>query len=188
MTVSLSPELERLVAESVATGKYGSANDVIHEALRLLRERDERLLEELRHEIAIGLAEADRGELAPLDTEAIQSEARRLHSNPPLGTKWDRSFEPSGPSRPLRHLELHRHGFPGFGRRTTSRRSTRVADAWGIFRRWAAVGMSWALPSAASLSGTTSSITGLRMMAFRCCVFCTAHETSEASADLRCDG
>ena len=82
MSVSLSPELERLVAESVATGRYGSANDVIHEALRLLRERDERLLEELRHEIAIGLAEADRGELAPLDTEAIRSEARHLHSNP----------------------------------------------------------------------------------------------------------
>jgi hypothetical protein len=32
---------------------------------------------ELRREIAVGLAEAERGELAPLDIEAIKAEGRR---------------------------------------------------------------------------------------------------------------
>jgi antitoxin ParD1/3/4 len=80
MKVSLSPELEQLVTERVETGLYDSPAEVIREALRLLKDRDELRqyrLEELRREIAVGLAEADRGELAPLDVEAIKAEGRR---------------------------------------------------------------------------------------------------------------
>lgn len=83
MDVALTPEIEAWISESVASGLYGSPREVIEEALRLLRERDERRqqqLEALRAEIAIGLEEADRGELAPLDIDAIKAEARqRLH-------------------------------------------------------------------------------------------------------------
>ena len=68
MNVSLTPELERLVQEKVESGLYNSASEVVREALRLLRERDEvqrMRLEELRREIQIGIDQADRGELIP---------------------------------------------------------------------------------------------------------------------------
>jgi antitoxin ParD1/3/4 len=70
MNVSLTPELEQYVALKVESGLYHSASEVIREGLRLLREKDElhqRTLEELRREIRIGVEQADRGELAPLD-------------------------------------------------------------------------------------------------------------------------
>jgi len=66
MNVSLTPELERLVQEKIASGLYGSASEVIREALRLMQERDQirRVrLEELRRDVSIGIEAADRGEL-----------------------------------------------------------------------------------------------------------------------------
>lgn len=83
MNVSLPPELERLVAKKVASGGYQSASDVICDALQLLQDRDQRRLEDLRREIAIGLDQADRGEIAPMDMDAIRSEARRRLAQPP---------------------------------------------------------------------------------------------------------
>jgi antitoxin ParD1/3/4 len=81
MNVSLTPELERLVAEKVKSGMYGSASEVIREALRLLQERDElrrARLEELRREIARGLEQADRGEL--IDGEQVFRELRQRNA------------------------------------------------------------------------------------------------------------
>ena len=58
MNVSLTPELERLVNDKVATGLYTSASEVVREALRLLKEQDEiraMTLRELKRDIAAGL-------------------------------------------------------------------------------------------------------------------------------------
>ena len=52
MNVSLTPELEKLVAERVASGHYASASEVVREALRLLHERDR--LNQLRHDVYSG--------------------------------------------------------------------------------------------------------------------------------------
>ena len=41
MNVSLTPHLEELIQEKVASGRYGNASEVVREALRLLEERDE---------------------------------------------------------------------------------------------------------------------------------------------------
>ena len=41
MNVSLTPELESLVNQKVASGFYTSASEVVREALRLLQEQDE---------------------------------------------------------------------------------------------------------------------------------------------------
>jgi antitoxin ParD1/3/4 len=79
MNVSLSPELERLVREKVDSGLYPTEGDVIEEALRLLENRDRlRAIrrEELREEMAVGIEQTDRGEVAPLDADAIRAEAR----------------------------------------------------------------------------------------------------------------
>ncbi|MBZ0159057.1 MAG: type II toxin-antitoxin system ParD family antitoxin, partial [bacterium] len=42
MNISLTPQLEKLVKNKVESGLYGSASEVIREALRLLEERDRR--------------------------------------------------------------------------------------------------------------------------------------------------
>ena len=77
MNVSLSPTLERMVEEKVKTGFYNSSSEVIRAALRLLEEQDRlrRLkLENLRQEIALGIEQADRGDL--LEGEEV---FRKLH-------------------------------------------------------------------------------------------------------------
>jgi antitoxin ParD1/3/4 len=79
MEIPLPRELEQLINEKVATGKYVSANEVIGEALRLLQERDElRRMEAegLRREVMIGYEQAKRGEVAPLDVGAIKTQGR----------------------------------------------------------------------------------------------------------------
>lgn len=59
MNVSLTPELEELVNEKVRSGLYQTASEVVREALRLLKQRDD---EVRRADQAAGLAAADGGE------------------------------------------------------------------------------------------------------------------------------
>lgn len=64
MNVSLTPELEKLVEEKVASGLYTSASEVVREALRLLAESDRQhamRVHELREHIAYGLADVKAG-------------------------------------------------------------------------------------------------------------------------------
>ncbi|MBO0862586.1 MAG: type II toxin-antitoxin system ParD family antitoxin [Chloracidobacterium sp.] len=64
MNVSLTPELENLVNEKVASGLYNSASEVVREALRLLFEQEDirRVrIEEIRREIKIGADQIKQG-------------------------------------------------------------------------------------------------------------------------------
>ena len=77
MNISLTPQLETLVKNKVDSGLYGSASEVMRDALRLLEERDRRhslRVEELRAEIKKGL---DSGESTPLDVGAIKARGRK---------------------------------------------------------------------------------------------------------------
>jgi antitoxin ParD1/3/4 len=77
MNISLTPQLEKLVKNKVESGLYGSASEVMRDALRLLEERDRRRflrVEELRAEIKKGF---DSGEPTPLDVEAIKARGRK---------------------------------------------------------------------------------------------------------------
>jgi len=79
MNVTLTPELEQIVSQKVASGLYNSAHEVIREALRLLEHQDEwpgTRLEELRNEINIGLAQLKNGERIP--GEQVFEEIRQL--------------------------------------------------------------------------------------------------------------
>ncbi len=70
VNVSLTPELEHLVAKKVESGRYTSASEVIREALRLLEEQDQlrqKRLAEVRRKIDRGLEQLDRGEGVPGD-------------------------------------------------------------------------------------------------------------------------
>jgi putative addiction module CopG family antidote len=40
MKISLSPDVERLIAEQVSRGRYHSADEVVREGLELLQERE----------------------------------------------------------------------------------------------------------------------------------------------------
>jgi antitoxin ParD1/3/4 len=80
MNVSLTPELERLVNDKVATGLYTSASEVIREALRLLKDQDEIravTLQELKRDVAAGVEQLDRGQSSALDMAAIKAKARK---------------------------------------------------------------------------------------------------------------
>jgi antitoxin ParD1/3/4 len=80
MNVSLTPELEQLVAEKVESGRYTSASEVIREALRLLEEQDQlrqNRLAAVRQKIDRGLSQLDRGEGIPADQ--AKSRLRRIN-------------------------------------------------------------------------------------------------------------
>jgi antitoxin ParD1/3/4 len=81
MNVSLTDELTRFVQETVNSGLYHSASEVVRDALRLLQEREQsRMLKlsRLREEIATGLAQVDAGQVVDFDAEAIKAEGRAL--------------------------------------------------------------------------------------------------------------
>jgi len=65
MNVSLTPELEKFVADKVASGRYTSASEVVREALRLLEEHDKSRAEKLaefNRELQRRIDAVDRGE------------------------------------------------------------------------------------------------------------------------------
>jgi antitoxin ParD1/3/4 len=75
-SVSLPSDLTAYLNQEVASGRYASPNDVVVEAVRLHREiRDQ--YEQLRSQVQEAVAQADRGELRPLDVEWIKAEGRR---------------------------------------------------------------------------------------------------------------
>jgi antitoxin ParD1/3/4 len=67
MNVSLSDEFVSFVEHEIASGEYGTASEVVRDALRLLRRekagRDEKLAI-LRREVGIGVAQASAGRLS----------------------------------------------------------------------------------------------------------------------------
>lgn len=81
MNVSLTPELEEFVASKVQSGRYGSASEVVREALRLLEERDQlRAVQraEFEQELARRLDSLDRGE--GLDPAAVRARLQQKSS------------------------------------------------------------------------------------------------------------
>ena len=77
MNVNLTPQLEEMVRQKVASGLYTSASEVIREALRLMDEQDRVRavkLEQLREAIRDGL---NSGEPTPWDPAEIKREGRK---------------------------------------------------------------------------------------------------------------
>ncbi len=81
MNVSLTPQLENLLKEKVATGMYSSVSEVVREALRLLSERDSlntTKRDVLRQEVAQGIASLDKGKGCALNIERIKAKGRQM--------------------------------------------------------------------------------------------------------------
>lgn len=78
MNVSLTPELENVIAEKVDAGMYSSASEVVREGLRLLQQRDEMYetkLAALKGDIRVGLDSIDAGRYR--DGGTVMNEIKR---------------------------------------------------------------------------------------------------------------
>lgn len=78
MNVNLGTVFDQFVADLLKTGHYQSQSEILREGLRLLKEREELKqlrIAAMRKEIAIGTAEADRGEF--VDGDEVFAEIRR---------------------------------------------------------------------------------------------------------------
>ena len=68
MRLQISPRNHEHINRKISSGRYGSADDVLHVALALLDEREAALEQELRVEreqVEKATAEADAGDLVP---------------------------------------------------------------------------------------------------------------------------
>ena len=66
LTVTLTPELEAFIETRIASGRFGTAGDVVREGLQLLEAREqarEAVIAELSLEIDLGIAQAAAGQL-----------------------------------------------------------------------------------------------------------------------------
>jgi len=79
MNVSLTPELEQYVAGKVATGMYQTASEVVREALRALREKEEggAKLESLRADLDAALHSLDAGRGKPGSAKKTLADIRK---------------------------------------------------------------------------------------------------------------
>lgn len=81
MNVSLPPELEARVRQRVESGMYGSASEVIREALRLFEAYEQvktSRLDSLRQDIAKGLSDAKSGRTTEIDFESLKQQGRQI--------------------------------------------------------------------------------------------------------------
>lgn len=80
LNVSLPIELENRVREHVASGMYGSASEVIREALRLFeayQATQTSQLQALKADIQLGLADIKAQRVGALDVDAIKRQGRQ---------------------------------------------------------------------------------------------------------------
>ena len=64
MDILLTPKINQWISEKVASGLYGSADEVILEGLRLLKRQEEQrlaMIQDLRKEILVGVRQLDAG-------------------------------------------------------------------------------------------------------------------------------
>jgi antitoxin ParD1/3/4 len=74
MNVSISVQLEEWIHEKVKSGYYQTASEVIREALRLLKDKEqirEIKIKELRKRIALGIEDLEAGRMRTLDERVL---------------------------------------------------------------------------------------------------------------------
>jgi len=79
MNLSLHAELQKFVDQEVKAGHYDSAEDLINSAVARLQAEEDlsaAQLASLRAEIAVGIEEADRGQTADWDADALKRRVR----------------------------------------------------------------------------------------------------------------
>jgi len=83
MIVSLKPEVQAFLDEKVRKGEYASAEEAANSLLQCFishAELTDSDLDELKAKVAVGIEQADRGELEPWDPDEIWAESERRHA------------------------------------------------------------------------------------------------------------
>jgi len=83
LNVSLPPEIENRVRAHVASGMFGSASEVVREALRLFESYQSvqgATLAALKADIEQGQADKRAGRVAELDVNAIKAAGKKLRA------------------------------------------------------------------------------------------------------------
>jgi antitoxin ParD1/3/4 len=76
MNIDLGSQWQAFIDESIKSGRYLSASEVVLDGLRLLQEKEQlrRLhMDDLRKEVDKGLTSLDRGEYLELDEEGMKA-------------------------------------------------------------------------------------------------------------------
>ena len=71
MNINLPPDQQAFIENLVQSGRFASADEAIRECVRLLVSR-----EQLREQVAIGIEQADRGDVMDHDTIFAELRAR----------------------------------------------------------------------------------------------------------------
>ena len=80
--VSLSDELALFVESKVATGRYTSPSEVVHEALRLMERIERQDADRLRSLRMAWKGGIDSGDAGEIDFVALKAEARERQATP----------------------------------------------------------------------------------------------------------
>ena len=83
MTVTLTAEQEKFIAERMNKGEYSSPEKILDEGIKLIRQKEEyqRRLTELRRELQIGTDQINRGEVVD-GREAIAQLVEKIRNRP----------------------------------------------------------------------------------------------------------
>lgn len=79
MTVTMTPEMEAIIAEQIATGQFATQEEVVRAALLHFRQK----YIELKAAIAAGEDDIKHGRVAPLDVQATLARVRAKKSANP---------------------------------------------------------------------------------------------------------
>jgi antitoxin ParD1/3/4 len=86
MHINLSPEIEQYLQFKVGSGFYSNASEVVRDAIRRMREDDERL-EKLRAAVQIGDKQLDQGEGLVYSNSRLETITEKAFINAGNGKK-----------------------------------------------------------------------------------------------------
>lgn len=93
MHINLSPEMEQYLQSKVGTGFYSNASEVVRDAIRRMREEDEKLAA-LRAAVQVGDEQIDRGEGVPYTQERLETITAKALANARQGKKVNPDVAP----------------------------------------------------------------------------------------------
>lgn len=93
MHINLSTEMEQYLQSKVGTGFYSNASEVVRDAIRRMREEDEKLAA-LRAAVQIGDDQLERGEGIPYTPERLEAITAKAFANSRHGKKINPDVAP----------------------------------------------------------------------------------------------
>jgi antitoxin ParD1/3/4 len=93
MHINLSPEMEQYLQSKVSAGFYSNASEVVCDAIRRMREEDEKLTA-LRAAVAIGDEQLARGKGTPYSPELLEKLTEQAMANARAGKKVSSDVTP----------------------------------------------------------------------------------------------